>query len=483
MPFPTFAEKLGSLSATGLAKEATFGTPVTPSTFLPMLSNSMEETPGWFSPEVMQGVRDLHIYNLQGEAKYQGALAGPIFPSNAMALVAASIGQDANTGFGVIGTFGGTITSTTSTGTTAAGATTITLTSGTGFATNQQITVDTGSFQEVRKITNVAGAVITVADAFAFAHASGVTVTTYAPTTTMSAPSVATATTITVTSAAGLATGNIIQIDVNSVSGVTTSECRKITNIVTTTVTLDQPLTYAHASGANVSVVVTAGPFTHTFVEGASTIPSLTVEKNLGSFQSLQFAGCRVNKFDVKMPVGNTAAEMTADLIGRSVAVLNSPTAVSVTNELPFVFTEASLNFYGSLRTETTNVNLVIENGVKETYTYSGNHGPSFITPVTLHVNGTVDVVWDSLNDATFGDFTRLDQQTLGALGFQLQHPNLSSTINFVCPQIALSKFGNDVKISDTILTSLSFEATRPLSGGAQYTIQATVGNSVYLPY
>lgn len=482
MAFPTITERLGSLSATGLAKETTFGTPVTPSTFLPMMSNTMEEEPGWFSPELMMGLRDLHVFNLQGEAKYNGAVAGPIFPSNAMALVAASVGQDANAGYGVIGTFA-SLTSTTLNGSTSAGATTFVVTSGTGFAVNQQVTIDTGTFQEVRKITNVASTTITVADALAFAHTSGVTITTYAPTTTMSAPSVATATTITVTSAAGLAQNNIIQIDVNSVAGVQTAECRKITNISTNTLTLDQPLTYAHASGANVALVATAGPFYHTFVEGASTIPSLTVEKNLGNYQSLQFAGCRVNKFDLKMPVGNTAAEMTADLMGRSVTVLDTPSAISVTNELPFVFTEATLNFYGTLRADTSNVNLVIENGVKETYTYSGNHGPSFLTPVTLHVNGSVDVVWSSLDDATYGDFNRLANQTLGALGFQLQHPTLSSTINFVCPQIALSKFANDVKMSDPIMSSMSFEASRPLSGGAQYTIQATVSNSTYLPY
>jgi hypothetical protein len=480
VPFPTILEKLGSLSATGLAKETTFGTPVTPSTFLPMLSNTMEEEPGWFSPELMQGIRDLHVFNLQGEAKYNGAIAGPIFPSNAMALVAASVGADATVGYGVIGTFA-TLTSTTANGSIATGATTLVVTSATGFAVGQQITIDTGSFQEVRKITVVASTTITVADALSYAHATGVTVTTYVATTTMSAPSVATATTITVTSASGLAVGNFIQIDLNSVSGTTTAECRKITNIATNTLTLDTALVYAHASAAAVSLVTS--PFTHTFVEGVSTIPSLTVEKNLGNSQSLQFAGCRVNKFDLKMPVGNTAAEMTADLMGRSVAVLDSPSAISVTNELPFVFTEATLNFYGSLRPETSNVNIVIENGVKETYTFSGNHGPSFLTPVTLHVNGSVDVVWDSLDDVTYGDFNRMANQTLGALGFTLQHPTLSSTITFVCPQIALSKYANDVKMTDPIMSSMSFEATRQISGSAQYTVIASVSNSVWLAY
>src|SRR5690242_10952521 len=161
MPFPTITERLGSLSATGIAKETTFGTPVVPSTFLPMLSNTMEEDPGWFSPEVMQGVRDLHIYNLQVGAKYQGAVPGRWFPSNAMALVAASIGQDANVGFGVIGTFASP-TSTTLNGAITAGATSFVVTSGTGFAVGQQVTVDTGTFQEVRKITAVASTTITV---------------------------------------------------------------------------------------------------------------------------------------------------------------------------------------------------------------------------------------------------------------------------------------------------------------------------------
>lgn len=480
MAFPTITEKLGSLSATGLAKEATFGTPVTPSTFLPMTSNTMEEEPGWFSPELMQGLRDLHVFNLQGEAKFSGAVAGPIFPSNAMALVAASVGYDANASFGVIGTFA-TPTSTTLNGTISAGATSFVVTSATGFVTGQQVIIDTGTFQEVRKISNVVSTTISISDAVAFGHTSGVTVSTYASTTTLNGALTAPTTTVVVTSAAGLAIGNIVQIDINTVSGTTTAECRKITNIVSNTLTIDQAVTYNHANGAAVSLV--AAPFTHTFVEGASSLPSLTVEKNLGSFQSLQFAGCRVNKFDLKMPVGNTAAEMTADLMGRSVAVLDSPTAISVTNELPFVFTEASLNFYNSLRAETSNVNLVIENGVKETYTYSGNHGPSFLTPVTLHVNGAVDVVWDSLDDATYGDFNRMANQTLGALGFQLQHPSLSSTINFICPQIALSKYANDVKMTDPIMSTMSWEATRPLSGGAQYTIQATISNSVYLPY
>lgn len=406
MPFPPIQEQSGARSGTGLAKEATFGTPVGATTFLPMSANTMEVDPGWFSPNLMQGFRDKQIYNLQGEQKLAGAITGPIFPSNAMALMVASIGADAAPGAGVTG---------------AAGTGSSTLSSGTS----------------------------------------------------------AGATTVTVASAAGFSVGQVVQIDVNNTTGPTTAECRKISSIATNTLTLDSSLTYAHASSAPVVGVV--APYTHT-ISQANTLPSLTVEKNLGSFQSLQFAGCRANKFDLKAPVGNSPVEITADMMAQSVQVLNSPTVISVVNEAPFVFAEAALTIYGSARAEATNVAVSVENGVKETYTF-GNHGPAFLTPVNLHVSGTIDLVWSSLNDPTYGDFSRMQSNTLGALTFSLTHPSSGGTITINLPQIALSKYANDLKADDVILSQLTYEASRPLSGASQYTISATVVNSVYTAY
>jgi hypothetical protein len=267
---------------------------------------------------------------------------------------------------------------------------------------------------------------------------------------------------------------------VNSVSGTTSSEVRKVTNVSTNTLTLDQGLTYAHLTGVQVTLVTT--PYTHTIAE-ANTLPSLTVEKNLGSFQSLQFAGCRVGKFDLKAPVGNAAVEMSIDLSGRSVATLNSPTPVTVTNELPFVFAEANLDIYGVARTDVSNTSIAIENGLKETYTYSNFHGPAFITPVILHGSGAIDLVWSSLNDSTYGDFTKMANGTLGAFHFGLSHPTNTAAISVFMPQIALNKFSNDVKMEDVIMSALTFEATRQITGSTQFTIQAAVSNTVYLPY
>lgn len=480
MTYPTITEKYGSLSATGFAKETTFGTPVAANVFLPMMSNTMEENPGWFSPHLMQNLRDLQVYNLYGEAKFQGTINGPIFPGNALAVMSAAIGADAIAGWGVYGP-PLTPTSTTVASPYTAGATTITLTSGTGVVAGQTLIVDTGSNQEARRVASVAGAVITLSDAFFFNHAAAAAVTT-ATGTTLSAPAIATATTITVTSATGLVQNDIIQIDSNTVSGNKTSEVRKITNVAVNTLTLDQPLVYAHASGEAVVELVATGPFTHTISE-QNTLPSLTVEKNIGGFQSLQFAGCRVGKFDLKAPTGNTPVDMSVEMTGRAVAVLNNPTAVTIANELPFVFAEANLTIYGTLRTEVSNTTVAINNGLKETYTYSNFHGPSFITPVTLHTNGAIDLVFSSLNDSTYGDFNRMANGTLGQLQFSLVHPSSGGTITVFLPQIALDKFANDIKMEDVVMSNLTYEATRPLSGNAQFTIQATVTDSAYLAY
>jgi hypothetical protein len=231
------------------------------------------------------------------------------------------------------------------------------------------------------------------------------------------------------------------------------------------------------------AVTGTVAPYTHTLSQ-ANTLASLTVEKNLGGFQSLQFSGCRVGKLKVKAPVGNEPVTISADMSGQSVAILTSPTAISVTNELPWVFSEASLTLATHARADVTSVELEIDNGLKETWTYSAHTGPSFITPVSLHVSGTITVVWSSLNDSTYGDFATLVAQSLGALSLSFTHPGMGGySITFTCPQVALAKYGNDQKFEDVIMSTLTFEASRPLTGGSQYSIQAVVLNGVASAY
>jgi len=289
-----------------------------------MTGNTMQSDPGWFSPMLMQGLRDAAVFNLYGEQKNVGNLDGPLFPSNAIQLLVAAIGTDAVTG---------------------------------------------------------------------------------------------------------------------------------------------------------------SGPYTHALSQ-ANTLKSLTVEKNIGGRQSLQFAGAKVNKLSIKAPAGNEPVQVSADMIAQSVAILTSPTAISITNEMPFVFAEATLTLFSHARAEVTNSDINIENGIKETYTYSSNHGPSFLTPVSLKVNGTIDVVWSSLTDSTYGDFTNMQSGTLGALSIAFTHPGGSGySVTVSMPQVTLSKVAPDVKFEDVVMSTLSYEASRPLSGGSQYSIGATVVNGAATAY
>jgi hypothetical protein len=321
--FPPITEAYAGLSATGIAGESAFGTAAPPTTFQPQTTNSFEVDPGWFTPEVMQGVRDGQIYNLYGEATYNGTIGGPVFPSNGIPLLVYAIGTDV-------------------------------------------------------------------------------------------------------------------------VSGTT-------------------------------------APYTHT-VSQANQLKSVTVEKNIGGVQSLRFAGVRISKLTLKAAAGNTAAEISADGVGQSAAIVGTPAAVSTVNELGFVFAEASVTLFGNLRADVSAFDMTIDNTVKGTYTFSGQHGPSFVTPTKLHVNGTIDVVWSSLNAATYGDFTSMVNGTLGALSFGLAHPvaaNGSITTN--CPQVVLSKFSNDLKIGDVVMATLNYEASKTLPSGN--TINAVITNGVSTAY
>lgn len=69
MPYRTITEKYGTLtcrSGGGLPPDTVFGTPVKPTTFLPMIGpEDLFADPGWFSPKLME--IGLGIYPLEPE--------------------------------------------------------------------------------------------------------------------------------------------------------------------------------------------------------------------------------------------------------------------------------------------------------------------------------------------------------------------------------------------------------------------------------
>jgi len=379
---------------------------------------------GLFFPHVMMGQRDLNIFPVYGEYKFAGAVDGPLFPTNSIPLLVASIGADGGRA-GI-----------------------------TGSGTGQGVTG-----------TATAGFVGTIGSV-----SSGVTSVTY-----------------TVTSGGAPSTGQFIQLDTNVATK--TAEVRKITNVTgggPYTLTLDVATNYAH--GAATAAVQVVAPFSHTVVQ-QNLLDSLTIEKAVGGFQSEQYAGCRISKFSTKIAAGNTEAEFTADVVAQAVAVLGSPSAVAVTNEAPFSFAEATLTLYGTARLEAKSITFDIENGLKETYTLAGQHNVQYLTPVTRKVVGQMQFVFSSLNDATYGYFNHLiNQSTLtetpGALALQYLHPGTGGygvTLNV--NKCALKKLADDIKMEDVVLVTLDYEAYLDLTASPVKTLSATVLDGVWLPY
>lgn len=472
----TVVERYGSLSATGGAREATFGTPLTPTTFLPMTGNELQLDPGLFSPKVMFGQRDVNTFPLFGQYKNAGGITGPLFPTNGALFIPGSIGPDASVGYGVAAATPTTATSNTLNGATTAGATTVVLTSATGFVAGQQVAVDVGYLQEIRKIASVATNTLTLSDALTFAHASGVAAVTGTTTSTLNGATSANATTITVTSGAGFTVNNIIQVDVNTVAGVATSEVRKITNIATNVLTLDSALTYAHGNGSN--VIIVSAPYTHQ-IQQANLLSAFTVEKNLGGFESLQFAGSRVGKLSVTATATDAEATVAIDMVAKSVAVLATPTAISITNETPFVFAEATVSLFGNTVLQASTFSIDIDNGLKSTYTMNATHNLNFLTPVTRHVSGKIDVVFTSLDDAAWGYFNLMTAGTTGALTLALVHPTTGGSVMFYMPKVLLKMVPDSVKFEDVIMTSLEYEVFLNLA--TLQTISATVVDQTYV--
>ena len=306
----------------------------------------------------------------------------------------------------------------------------------------------------------------------------GVTGSSASATTTLSASAAASSASVTLTSATGYAIGNVVQIDVNASVGPTTAECRKITAISTNTIALDVPVSYAHSAGASVSVVI--APYTHTIVQG-NVLPSFSVEKAVGGWESILFGGVRVNKFDLKCQTTNTEATFTADVLAKSASVVPIPTAATVVNESPFVFAEGTITLWANTVAQVTNVNLSVENGAKGVYTFNGGHTPQFVPTLTRKITGTLDVVFTSLDDATWGYYNQMLTQTEGNLSLAFTHPSNAGSATVTCNKVRLAKYADALKMTDEVISTLSFEAHLDLTASPVQTIGATIVNAIYL--
>lgn len=303
--------------------------------------------------------------------------------------------------------------------------------------------------------------------------------------TTLSSAAEAGASTIDITSATGITAGTtILQIGVNATSGtVTTAECRLASSLSGTTVTLDEPLEYAHASAAAVISVVS--PFTHT-ITPETYLPSITVEKNLGGGsnyggESLQYVGARVGKLDVKGQATDTEASFSADITAQWVDILDTPSSVTFLDESPFAFSTFTVEWDDFTYANPTNFNLTVDNGLKPTYTMNGSQDLQFNPGVALHVNGTFDMVYDSLDDENYGFWNQMYTEQEAALSFNMTNAE-GFGIGFYMPKVDLKSDQIDPKVTDVIMESVAYEVRRSLSS-EPYSIYVTITNGYHLAY
>ncbi len=309
----------------------------------------------------------------------------------------------------------------------------------------------------------------------------GVTGSSPASSTTLAAGITAASSAISLTSATGYAVGSIVQVDVNSPTTPTTTECRKIATLTGTTGTVDAPWSYDHASGVAVSVV--QAPFTHS-IQQAVALPSFTVEKCLGGpevlgGQSILFAGSRVNKLSINVTATDAEAAMSADMVAQSAAVLDSPTNVAVVNEMPYVFAEGTLSLFGETVAQANGFTMDIDNHLISTYTFNQSHNLQFLTPGMIEVSGKIDLVWQAFDDATWGYWTKALTGGHGVLSFTLAHPTNGGSVSFSCPNVYIKTDSEDPKPEDIVMESLNYLAFLNLA--TDDTISATIIDSSYL--
>lgn len=282
----------------------------------------------------MMGVRDLNVFPLYGQRKNTGDVGAPFFPGNGIAMYVAAIGADGGDytvaiagtkGYGVTGTASGVGTGAIATGNAITQAAVLLNTNGT---TTVSVASGTLSGSAVPVYNFPGAATVTAAGSTTFTG-STVTGTTLTTTATDTGQAIAGINTVVLTgTATGIVAGTYVQIDVNG--STTTAEVRKVTNVTTattTTLTLDYPLFFTHAVGA--AVIGVTGPFTHTVIP-TNVLPSLTIEKNIGGYQSIQFTGSRVDKYGLKIETSDAPVSFSAGVTSQSFQILGGVNAATL---------------------------------------------------------------------------------------------------------------------------------------------------------
>jgi hypothetical protein len=178
---------------------------------------------------------------------------------------------------------------------------------------------------------------------------------------------------------------------------------------------------------------------------------------------------------------------MTADVQAKSATVLPTPTTTSYTNELPFVFWQASLSLFGQAVAQATTAQFTLTNTLKDTFTLNGTHNLQFLSPVARVIECKTDVVFTSLDDPTWGYWTLMSNQAnntqaSGAFLFSVTQPSGAGAWTFSVPSCYIKSYSDAVKIDDVIISAIVLDGALNVTTGV--TVSATlISPSVCVAY
>ena len=473
----------------------------------------------------MLGVRDVNVFPLYGQRKNTGDVGAPFFPGNGIATYVAAVGADGGDyttailgtkGYGVTGTASGVGSGAIATGN-AITQTAVVLN------TNATTTVSVASgtlTASALPVYNFPGAVTVPAAGSTTFTGATVTGTTLSSTATDTGQALAGVNTVVLTgTSTGIVAGTYVQIDVNNVSSATTAEIRKVTNVATatnTTLTLDYPLFFAHAVGA--AVIGVTGPYSHTVLP-SNTLPSLTIEKNIGGYQSIQFTGSRIDKYGLKIETSDAPIAFSAGVTAQSFQILggvnsatinaaasnSAKTQVTYTTTAPHGYnvgqqvTVASVTSSGGVGTfNVTDVILsvptattfVLANTTTATYT-SGGSVSSTLTPITV-ANELPFVFSEAVVNLNFGYGGTVQASQVSSLSLDIENGmkptytfNGSHDLQFLTP--VSRKISGQMDVVFTSLTDSQWGFWDIVQGQIQGSITLTFthpsGSTTTSPY
>jgi hypothetical protein len=333
----------------GMAKQTVQGTAVAPTTFPRWLDGTAIDL-ALSVEEIMEGDSTRHISLIvKNKQEVKLKLATYVRPIVAGLIEAATMG----TGSDAITTT--TPTSTSTGAVTAGSSTSITLTSGTGFAaTGQsgtfQMLVGVGTsadpYETVTFTAPTSGAVLTVAAGyntgkFAQSHPSGTTVANVAAiNTSFTSSAIVGATTIVVGNQIGISGTPLVVLSPGTIN-------EEVVTLTASSVTGTGPWTYTLAGSATLKNAHTSGDTVIAAVSHVETDQTegdyYTCEVNLGGASgiTLRVRDCKVDQCKISADSGKVV-KYEVDLTGIACTVQGTPSTVTLENHLPFLFTQAN---------------------------------------------------------------------------------------------------------------------------------------------